>query len=143
MLVRDIMTRDVECLCPGDSLSHAAEKMRDLNVGSLPVCEKDRLQGMITDRDITVRGTAAGRDPNQTKVSDIMTGEVVYCFDDEDVPQAARKMEEEQIRRLVVLNRDKRLVGIVAIGDLAVKGNQEEVVAEALERVSEPAAPSR
>jgi len=144
MRVNEVMTRGVECVRPGDSLARAAERMKELNVGALPVCgDNDRLVGMITDRDITVRGTAGGCDPSATRVQDVMTPEVLYCFEDDLLSGAARKMEENQIRRLVVLNRDRRLVGIVSLGDLAVKGGEEDLSHEALEGVSEPAQPRR
>src|SRR5437868_13879368 len=112
MLIKDIMTRHVECVSPENTVQDAARKMRDLDVGPLPVCDNDRLAGLLTDRDITVRATAEGKIPARTKVRDVMTPEVVYCFEDDDVAEAARLMDEKQIRRLLVLNRDKRLVGI-------------------------------
>ena len=104
----------------------------------LPVCDGDRLVGVITDRDITVRGVAQGCDPKTARVQEVMTPEVIYCFDDEDVKEAAKKMEEKQVRRLPVLNREKRLVGIVSLGDLAVRTGKEELAGEVLERVSKP-----
>jgi CBS domain-containing protein len=144
MQVNEVMTQGVECARPTDSIADAAKKMRDLDVGSLPVCgENDRLVGMITDRDITVRATAAECDPCGTRVQDVMTPEVIYCFEDQEVGEAVQLIEENQIRRLVVLNDDKRLVGIVSLGDLAVKGGNDELSGEALEQVSEPAMPRR
>ena len=144
MKLKDVMTEGVECLRPTDSIAQAAERMRELDVGSLPVCgDEDKLVGMVTDRDITIRATASASDANVTPVRDVMTPKIVYCFEDESVEDAARKMEDHQIRRLVVLNRDKRLVGIVSLGDLAVKGGDEHLSGEALERVSEPALPVR
>jgi CBS domain-containing protein len=98
---------------------------------------------MITDRDITIRSTAGARDPRKATVREAMTPEVVYVFDDQDVAEAAQLMEEKQIRRLVVLDREKRLVGIVSLGDLAVKSGDDELSAETLEQVSEPAQPKR
>jgi CBS domain-containing protein len=143
MLLREIMTRSVEVIRPDATLQDAAERMRSLDVGSLPVCDGERLVGMITDRDITVRATAKGSDPSTTQVRDVMTDEVVYCFEDQNVEEAARLMSERQIRRLVILNRDKRLVGIVAMADLAVDTDDEEMSGEVLEAVSEPSAPAR
>lgn len=144
MRLKEIMTRHVECINPDDTLTRAAEMMRDLNVGCLPVCGgDDRLAGMITDRDITIRGTAEGRDPESSRVEDIMTPEITYCFENDSVDDAARIMEEKQIRRLAVLNRDKRLVGIVSLGDIAVKTGDRRLSAEALEQISEPAMPAR
>jgi CBS domain-containing protein len=98
---------------------------------------------MVTDRDITVRATAAGKDPRTTQVREVMTDDVVYCFDDDDTNEAARLMEEQQIRRLVILDRDKRLVGIISLGDLAVATQDDQLSGEVLERISEPAEPDR
>src|SRR5687768_7283849 len=118
MKISEVMTEGVECLRPRDSIAHAAERMRELDVGSLPVCgDEDKLVGMITDRDITIRATASGSDTNVTSVREVMTPNIVYCFEDQNIEDAAKLMEEKQIRRLVVLNRDKRLVGIVSLGD--------------------------
>jgi CBS domain-containing protein len=113
--------------------------MRSLDAGSLPVCDHDRLAGMITDRDITVRAVADGRDPRTATVRDAMSEGINYCFEDDDVADAARLMRQKQIRRLVVLNHDKRLVGIVSLGDLAVETSDEHLAGETLERVSQPA----
>lgn len=144
MRIRDVMTQGVECVRPDDSIAGAAERMRNLNVGSLPVCgDHDKLVGMITDRDITVRATAAADNPSNTWVRDVMTPDIIYCFEDQDVSEAAQLMEEKQVRRLVVLNKDKRLVGIISLGDLAVKNSDERLSGEVLERVSEPAVPAR
>jgi CBS domain-containing protein len=143
MRVNEVMTPGVECVGPDTTIQEAARKMRDLDVGPLPVCDDDRLAGMVTDRDITVRATAEGRDPRTTPVREVMTPDLVYCFEDQDVEEAARLMEAKQVRRLLVLDRGQRLVGIVSLGDLAVKTGDEPRAGEALERVSEPAAPSR
>jgi CBS domain-containing protein len=142
MKLRDVMTPGVECVGPDTSIQEAARKMRDLDVGPLPICDNDRLAGMVTDRDITIRAVAEGHDPKECKVRDVMTRDVVYCFDDQDVKEAARLMEEKQIRRLVVLNRDKRMVGIVSLGDLAVDASKRQA-GEVLQAVSEPAQPRR
>lgn len=141
MRLKEIMTQHVECLNSGDTLVHAAKRMRDLNVGSLPVCGKDdRLAGILTDRDLTVRGTATACDPETTLVTDVMTPEISCCFEDDDVTEGLAVMEEKQIRRIAVLDRDERLVGIVSLGDFAVKCGDSEVWAEALEQISEPVA---
>jgi CBS domain-containing protein len=124
-------------------LQAAAERMKTLDVGTLPVCENDRLVGMITDRDITTRAVAQGFGGTVGCARDVMTPDVVYCFADQDVAEAARLMQNHQIRRLVVLNRDKRLVGIVSLGDLAVDAGDEQLAGETLEKVSEPALPQR
>jgi len=141
MLLKDVMTRGVECVGPGDTIQAAARKMRDLDVGPVPVCGTDgKLAGMLTDRDIAVRAVADGRDSKTCEVQDVMTPEVVYCFDDQPVEEAEQVMKEKQIRRLLVLNRDKRLVGIVSLGDLALRTGDREQTGEVLHEVSEPAA---
>src|SRR2546427_3219880 len=109
MQVSKVMTRDAECVRPDTTVQEAARKMRELDVGPLPVCgDNDRLVGMLTDRDITIRAVAEGQDPKTARVQDIMTPNIIYVFEDQDVTEAARLMEENQIRRLIVLNRDKR-----------------------------------
>ncbi len=143
MKISEVMTRGAECTRPGATLQEAAERMRSLNVGALPVCDNDRLVGVITDRDITVRATGKGDNPMVATVGTAMTPKVVTCFEDQNVEDAARLMEENQSRRLAVLNRAKRLVGIVSLGDLAVKAGDDELSGEALEQVSEPAMPHR
>lgn len=144
MQVCDVMTRDVQCIRPGASVMDAARHMKKIDVGVLPVCgEQERLVGMLTDRDIVVRAVADRRDMEETKVQDIMTPDVAFCTEDQPVEHAARMMREKQIRRLVVLNHDRRLVGIVSLGDLAVDAEDEELVGSALEGISQPAAPRR
>jgi CBS domain-containing protein len=141
--VKDIMTRNVEVVHPEDTLWEAAQKMAALDVGMLPVCNGDQLVGMLTDRDITVRATAEGRDPKTTRVHEVMTPEVVHVFEDDDVSEAARIMTEQQIRRLVVLNRSKKLAGIISLGDLAVHSGDTHQAGQTLEGVSEPSEPLR
>jgi CBS domain-containing protein len=145
MKLRNVMTRNVEVIQPDAPLQQAAQKMKSLDVGSLPVCDGQRLVGMITDRDIVVRAVAEsdGRQVNQFTVQDVMTGKVVYCYEDDDIDEAARIMSEEQIRRLPVLNRDKRLVGIVALGDVAVDTGDPALSGKALKDISKPAEPVR
>jgi CBS domain-containing protein len=141
MQVKDVMTGGAECVSPSASLQEAASKMKHLDVGSLPVCEGDRLVGMLTDRDITVRATAEAFPPRLGQVGDVMTPDTVYCFEDQDVEVAAWLMKEHQVRRLIVVNRDKRFVGIVSLGDLAVETGDEHLAGEALQAVSQPVAP--
>ncbi len=143
MNVSEIMTTDFEMIDSTCSLTEVAEKMKSLNVGFLPVREGTRLIGLLTDRDIVIRGLADGRDPGSTQVKDILSSEVVYCYDDDSVEDAARLMEDNQVRRLVIVNHDQTPVGILSIGDIAVKSGQEELAGEILERISEPAAPVR
>ncbi|HEY8668436.1 MAG TPA: CBS domain-containing protein [Tepidisphaeraceae bacterium] len=144
MLLKDVMTRGVAEVPPGATLKEAAEKMRSLDVGALPVCTGEKLIGMLTDRDIAVRAVAEGCDPSRTMVSDAMTPDVTYCFEDDDVDEAARIMEEKQIRRLLVLDRNKHAVGIVSLGDIATHTRDRSLSGEVLERVSEhaPSAPA-
>jgi CBS domain-containing protein len=119
MKVCDIMTRDVHLASPSQKLREAASEMEKNDIGVLPVGENDRLVGMITDRDIAVRGISHGLGPDAS-VRDVMSGEVRYCFDDDDLDDIAQNMADEQIRRMPVLNHDKRLVGIISLCDLAV-----------------------
>jgi len=137
MQVSQILTRDVETIRPDTTVKEAAQRMRSMDVGSLPVCDGRRLLGMVTDRDITIRVTAEGRDAANTRVTDAMTPDVAYVFEDQDVQEAARIMQERQIRRLPVVNRDKQLVGILALGDIATTGN-DRLSGDALEKVSQP-----
>ncbi|MGC4042665.1 MAG: CBS domain-containing protein [Armatimonas sp.] len=133
------MTKDPEVIRPDANLQEAAETMHQLDIGPLPVCDGGKLVGMLTDRDITVRSTALGRDPFTTLVRDIMTEDKVqFVYEDQDVNEAAHIMEEHQIRRLVVLDRNQSLVGIVSLGDLAVSGTADKVTAQALETISQP-----
>ncbi|HKB02725.1 MAG TPA: CBS domain-containing protein [Gemmataceae bacterium] len=143
MRVSEVMTRGAECTHPDATVREAAVRMQALDIGSLPVCENDRLVGMVTDRDVTVRTTAAGADPNDARVRDAMTPGVHFCFDDQDVAEAAQLMKDNQVRRLPVLDRNKRMVGIVSLGDLAVETQDEQLAGNTLEAVSEPAEPNR
>src|SRR5512138_2746333 len=119
MKLGEIMTSPVEVIQPDDTLQAAAKKMRDRNIGFLPVCDGEVLMGVLSDRDITIRALADGMDVNVMLARDLMTTPTIHCFEDQDVSEAARIMEENQIRRLVILNRaDKRLAGVVSLGDL-------------------------
>jgi len=143
MQVKEIMTQGVDTVAPDATVKDAAQKMEQLDIGPVPVCDGERLMGMLTDRDITVRVVAQGCDPATTKVREAMTPGVVYCFEDQDVQEAAHLMERQQIRRLPVLNRNKWLVGIISLGDLAVRSGDRALAGETIEQVSEPAAPIR
>src|SRR6266403_5483653 len=134
MQIDKIMHRNVKIIGPDETLRDAATAMKKLDVGVLPVGEHDRLVGMITDRDIAVRGIAEGKGPD-TKVRDVMTDEVMYCFDDDGIQQVCQNMAEIQVRRLPVVSRDKRLVGIVSLSDLAKK---EANAAKALKGIARP-----
>jgi len=137
MKVRDIMTRDVRVASPSDNLKRAAQIMEEHDFGMLPVGDEGRLVGMLSDRDITIRAVARGVSPDSGKVRDIMSAEVKYVYDDDTVEDAARSMSDLQVRRLPVLDRDKRLVGIVSLGDLAV--NEPKPAGDALREISQPA----
>lgn len=139
----DVMTRDVRTVCPDDSVQRAAQCMDELNVGSVPVIDGGKLVGMVTDRDITVRAVALGRDGERTKVSDVMSGNVRWCYDDQDIDDVLDEMRDTQIRRVPVLDREHELVGIVSLGDLAERGSSEPRVAEALKDISTPSQPDR
>jgi CBS domain-containing protein len=120
MKVSDVMTRDVTLIAASDTIRDAARSMAECDAGALPVGENDRLVGVITDRDIAIRAVAEGKTPN-TEVREVMTPQVLYCYEDETVEHVAENMGEQQIRRLPVMSREKRLVGIVSIADLSRK----------------------
>lgn len=136
MQVREIMTRDPKVTDPNTTIRDAARRMRDYHLGDLPVCENDQLIGMVTDRDIVVRAVAEDRSPGNTVVRQVMSEGVYYCFEDDDVEGAARIMAEHEVRRLPVLNRDKRLVGMLGIADLARSAPNAAI--KALEGIAEP-----
>jgi CBS domain-containing protein len=137
MKVSEAMTRDVRVANPAETIRQAAQTMAQLDAGVLPVGENDRLVGMITDRDIAVRAVAAGKAPD-TPIRDIMSSDVCYCFDDQDINDVAINMADIQVRRLPVVDRNKRLVGILSLGDIAQTGSQDRPAAEALCGISEP-----
>jgi CBS domain-containing protein len=141
--IKEIMTPKVELINPDTSVKDAADKMKNLNIGVLPIGENDRLVGIVTDRDITVRSVAEGQDPKTTRVEDIMSKGVTYCYDDQDVHEVTQLMKDNKIRRVIVLNRDKDMVGICSLGDLAVDVDDTELTAETLKIISHPANPNR
>jgi CBS domain-containing protein len=138
MKIKDIITPAPRCISPDASLVEAAAEMKALDVGILPICENERLVGTVTDRDITIRSVAEGYDPNTIPVRKVMSRVVIYCFEDQDIWNAAQMMVTNKIRRLPVLSREKRLVGIVSLGDLAVRAGGENMAGRILKRVSEP-----
>ena len=139
MKIREIMNGKVECANPTLPIAKAAEKMRDLDIGFLPICENDKLIGTVTDRDITTKSVAQGRDPRLAPVSEIMRPEVFYCYDDQDIEEVARYMQEKEVRRMVILNRDMRLTGVVSLGDIAKLLMEREVAGETLGKIAEAA----
>lgn len=134
--IKDVMSRDVKVISPDATIAEAARCMRDGDFGMMPVGENDRMVGAISDRDIAVRAVAQGRD-GKAKVRDVMSEGIHWAYEDDAVDRAAKIMSEHQIRRLPIVNRDKRLVGILALGDLAVKEPEKAPVAEALCEISE------
>ena len=135
--LKDLMSRDVKVIGPDMTIAEAAKAMRDGDFGMMPVGENDRMIGTISDRDIAIRAIAEGKDAD-TKVRDVMSTGVAWAYEDDSVEQAAKTMSERQVRRLPVVNRDKRLVGIVALGDFAVERSEIKPAAEALSEISKP-----
>jgi CBS domain-containing protein len=140
--IADVMTRGVRTLSPGDSMVMAAQAMEELNVGVVPVCDADRLVGMVTDRDIVLRGVAQGRPVETTRLEEVMSQDPCWCFEDQSVDEVVEQMRDAQIRRIPVVDSDRHLVGIVSLGDLAVKSDMARA-GEALESISEPPEPDR
>ena len=136
MKIRDVMTADVSFVGPETSILEIARKMRDADIGATPVVENDRLVGMVTDRDIVVRAVAEGEIGSKT-ARDAMSPRILYCFEDDTVESVLENMGDQQIRRLPVVNRDKRLVGVVSLGDLALSGKRKSA-GEALKEISQP-----
>ena len=140
MQIKDVMTQSAETVDSDALVIDAATKMKELNVGSLPVCDNGKLEGLITDRDIIVRLLAEGRDPLYTRIGEIMTPGATYCFEDQTLDEAASLMEAQQIRRLPILNRNKELVGMLSLGNIAVRADtiDQDLANEALKKISEP-----
>jgi CBS domain-containing protein len=139
MKVRDVMTRGVECVRPETTVQEAAAKMKALNVGPMPVGEGDRVTGILTDRDIVLRVVAEGRDARATRVQEVMTRDVFTVAEEDDVKDAARVMKEQQVRRVLVVGADRRLAGIVSLGDIAVDAGSDKLSGDVLEKVSRSA----
>jgi CBS domain-containing protein len=135
--LKDLMSRDVKVIHPDMTIRDAAQQMRGGDFGMMPVGEGDRMIGTISDRDIVLRAVAKGKD-NTTKVRDVMSEGVAWAYDDDSVEAAAKIMSERQVRRLPVVDRDKRLVGIVALGDFAVERSEIQPAARALSEISKP-----
>ena len=132
MEIKKIMTNEVNVVAPTATVAAVARMMREKDIGMLPVAEDDRIIGSITDRDITVNATADGKHPDNTTVREAMSKLIVYCFEDDSIEKATKIMGEKQIRRLPILNRDKRLVGIVSLGDIAEQTTNPLPVGETL-----------
>ena len=125
--IKDVMTPNMKWMAPDSPVSQVAQQMRDMDVGFMPLAENDRMIGMVTDRDITVRAIAEGKNPENTPAREVMTAKTYYCYDDQDIEDVCNNMGEIQVRRLPVVNRDKRLVGIVSLGDLAQSASRPNV----------------
>jgi CBS domain-containing protein len=138
LLVRDLMSRQVETIDVGDSLLTAARRMRERNVGMLVVTRECEPIGVVTDRDITVRATATDRRPSRTRVREAMTPQLIQCFEDQEIEDAARTMERRAIRRLVVFDRSGRLAGLISVDDIAKRLGDEELAGEVLRHATEP-----
>jgi len=141
--VADVMTRGVRTMAPSDTVVRAAQAMDELNVGVIPVCDGRKLVGMVTDRDIVVRGVAQEQDPRTLKLADVMSTNVRCAREDEDVDEVLHEMAGSQIRRMPVVDGQQQLVGIVSLGDIAAKVDDDDVVAGSLGEISMPAAPDR
>ena len=136
MIARDLMTRNVECIAPDMPLEEAARRMKRLDVGFLPVCEQDRLIGTITDRDIVLRVVAEGKDVKQCRAREVLTPSVFWCFEDQSADEIAEYMSKQEIRRVLILDRNKRLAGVISIGDLAKRGD-ESTAGETIREIAE------
>jgi CBS domain-containing protein len=139
MKVRDVMSHHVQRISSSAMVSEAAEKMRIFNIGILPILEDNKIVGMLTDRDIVIRVVAAGLNPKITVIKDVYTPDAICCHEDEDIETVASIMEDNQVRRLLVLDHDDNVAGILSIGDLALKTNIDHLTDEILEKVCEPA----
>src|SRR5437588_39806 len=139
MKLKDILTKDPQVISPDAMICEAGRIMKECDVGMLPVCDGQRLVGAITDRDLAIRAIAEGHDPLKTKVRDVMTPGICWCFEDQSLEEVAGLMEEKRIRRIAVLNRKKRLIGIASLGDFAMRSKDEHLTEELLEGVSQPA----
>lgn len=136
MQIREVMSKNVQVINSARNIREAASVMEEIDCGALPVEENDKMIGMITDRDIAIRVVAHNKDPETTTVSEAMSSGIQYCFDEDSVGEVAEKMKQEQHRRIPVVNKEKKLVGIVSLGDLALKSGDEDINSETLKAVS-------
>ncbi len=138
MKLQEVMTSPVSMISPTATLRDAATVMKDRDIGILPAGDGDDIQGMITDRDIVVRAVAEGKDPDTCRVADIMSHDVVYLYQDQDIKEAAQLMETRQVRRLLVLGRDRKPVGVMSLGDIALYAGDKRLTGEVLQHVARP-----
>ena len=139
MKIHEIMTRNVDCVAPSLPISIVAEKMRDRDIGFVPVCEHGRVVGTVTDRDITIRSVAQGRDPRLAPVSEVMTVTVFHCYEEDDVDVVALAMQQNDVRRMLIFNRDEQLVGVVSLGDIAKTAGEQQMAGETLGDIADAA----
>ena len=142
-MVSDVMTRGVRTMSPRETLVQAAQTMQALNVGAIPVCDGEKLLGMVTDRDIVLRGVAQNCQIQSTPLSAVMSTDTCWCFEDQTLDEAAAQMRDRQIRRMPVVDHEQHLVGILSLGDVATKGEGKEAAGDALQGISSPAHPDR
>jgi CBS domain-containing protein len=140
--VSDVMTRGVRALSPKDTVMMAAQAMQELDVGALPVCNEDRLVGIVTDRDLVVRGLAHGRADANTPVDEVMSRQPLWCFENQPLEDVMAYMQKSRVRRVPVIDQDNHLVGMVSLGDIAVKSDEQQA-GRALRAISEPTQPDR
>jgi CBS domain-containing protein len=143
MKVKDIMTKNVVVIQPDNTVQEAGQKMRDFDIGIMPVCENDRIEGMLTDRDIVVRSIASGQNPVASKVRDVMSTVVFFCYEEESLEEAGKIMKLNQVHRLIVMDHNKRITGILSLGDLILKSGDDVLAGEILKRISEHTAQNR
>lgn len=137
MLVKEVMSKKPEYIDPNTTLKAAAAEMQKYDFGFIPIGENDRLVGVVTDRDIAIRAVAGGKNPNTTHVRDVMSKNVIYCFEDDDIDKAANTMSSKQLHRLVVLNSKKRLAGVISLGDIATHCKSDTLCGHIVECISE------
>jgi len=139
MKISEIMSRNVECIESDTSIKDAAEKMRVLDIGFLPVCEAGHVIGTLTDRDITIRHVADGQNPYRVKARDILTPNVLYCFEDQDLEEVGRYMQAHEVRRVLIFDLTEQLVGIVSLGDISKAVGEQHLAGETLKEIAEAA----
>ena len=139
MKISEIMSRNVECIEPDTSIKDAAEKMRSIDVGFLPVCEDGHIIGTLTDRDITIRHVADGQNPYRVEARDILTPNVFYCFEDQDIEEVGRYMQQHEVRRVLIFDHTQQLVGVVSLGDISKAAGEEHLAGETLKEIAEAA----
>jgi CBS domain-containing protein len=139
MKIKQIMTQNVACVTPTTPIATAAQKMRDMDIGFLAVCDDDRPIGTVTDRDITIRSVAQGRDPRLAPVEEIMTATVFSCYEDDEVENVVREMQDKEVRRMLILDSQKKLAGVVSLGDVAKTSGVSALAGQTLGEIADAA----